>query len=122
VARRINAVPTTQSKSGRISEAKESEAAIKRGVQGIVVSNYGGLLSPGLAPPMEMLLSITDAVAGRVPVLIDGNFRRGSDIFKALAYGATAVMIGRPIAWGLAAYGPEKRATGSGDVADRSGA
>ncbi len=42
-----------------------------------------------------------------MPILIDGSFRRGSDIFKALAFGATAVMIGRPIAWGLAAYGPE---------------
>jgi 4-hydroxymandelate oxidase len=81
--------------------------AIKRGVQGIVVSNYGGLLSPGMASSMEMLPSIADAVAGRVPILIDGSFRRGSDIFKAIALGAAAVMIGRPIAWGLAAYGPE---------------
>jgi 4-hydroxymandelate oxidase len=85
----------------------EAEMAIKRGVQGIVVSNYGGLLSPGMASSMEMLPSIADAVAGRVPILIDGSFRRGSDIFKAIALGAAAVMIGRPIAWGLAAYGPE---------------
>jgi 4-hydroxymandelate oxidase len=85
----------------------EAESAIKRGVQGIVVSNYGGLLTPGMASSLEMLPSIADAVAGRVPILIDGSFRRGSDIFKALAFGATAVMIGRPIAWGLAAYGPE---------------
>ncbi len=85
----------------------EAETAIKRGVQGIVVSNYGGLLSPGMASSMEMLPSIADAVAGRVPILIDGSFRRGSDIFKAIAFGAAAVMIGRPIAWGLAAYGPE---------------
>jgi 4-hydroxymandelate oxidase len=90
-----------------IMTPEEAEAAIKRGLQGIVVSNYGGLLTPGMASPMEMLPSIADAVAGKIPVLIDGNFRRGSDIFKALAYGATAVMIGRPIAWGLAAYGPE---------------
>jgi isopentenyl diphosphate isomerase/L-lactate dehydrogenase-like FMN-dependent dehydrogenase len=90
-----------------IMTPEEAEAAIKRGVQGIVVSNYGGLLTPGMAPPMELLPSIVDTVAGKVPVLIDGNFRRGSDIFKALAYGATAVMIGRPAAWGLAAYGSE---------------
>jgi isopentenyl diphosphate isomerase/L-lactate dehydrogenase-like FMN-dependent dehydrogenase len=90
-----------------IMTPEEAEAAIKRGVQGIVVSNYGGLLTPGMVPPMEMLPSIADTVAGKVPVMVDGNFRRGSDIFKALAYGATAVMIGRPIAWGLAAYGPE---------------
>jgi 4-hydroxymandelate oxidase len=86
---------------------EEAEAAVKRGMQGIVVSNYGGLLAPGMASSMEMLPSIAEAVAGEVPVLIDGSFRRGSDIFKALAYGATAVMIGRPLAWGLAAYGPE---------------
>jgi 4-hydroxymandelate oxidase len=90
-----------------IMTPEEAEAAVKRGVQGIVVSNYGGLLTPGMASPMEMLPAIADAVAGKVPVLIDGSFRRGSDIFKALAYGATAVMIGRPLAWGLAAYGPE---------------
>jgi 4-hydroxymandelate oxidase len=86
---------------------EEAEAAIKRGIQGVVVSNYGGLLTPGMAPPMEMLPSIADAVAGKVPVLIDGNFRRGSDVFKALAYGATAVMLARPLVWGLAAYGPQ---------------
>ena len=85
----------------------EAEAAVKRGIQGIVVSNYGGLLVPGMASSIEMLPSIADAVAGKIPVLIDGSFRRGSDIFKALAYGATAVMIGRPLVWGLAAYGPE---------------
>jgi 4-hydroxymandelate oxidase len=90
-----------------IMTPEEAEAALKRGIQGIVVSNYGGLLMPGVAPPMEMLPSIADAVGGRMPILIDGSFRRGSDIFKALAYGATAVMIARPLAWGLAAYGPE---------------
>ncbi len=90
-----------------IMSPEEADAAVKRGIQGIVVSNYGGLITPGIAPPMEMLPSIVDAVAGRVPVLIDGSFRRGSDIFKALAFGATAVMVGRPVMWGLAAYGPE---------------
>lgn len=90
-----------------IMTPEEARAAVKRGVQGIVVSNYGGLFTPGTASSIEMLPSIADAVAGQAPILIDGNFRRGSDIFKALAYGATAVMIGRPVAWGLGAYGPE---------------
>jgi 4-hydroxymandelate oxidase len=90
-----------------IMTPKDAKTAVKRGVQGIVVSNYGGLLAPGMASSIEMLPSITEAVAGKIPVLIDGNFRRGSDIFKALAYGATAVMIGRPLAWGLGTYGPE---------------
>ena len=71
-----------------------------------MVSNYGGLLTPGVAAPMEMLPSIADAV-GKVPILIDGSFRRGSDVFKALAFGGTAVMVARPVVRGLAAYGWE---------------
>lgn len=90
-----------------VMSPEEAGAAIKRGIDGIVVSNYGGLLTPGMASPMEVLPSIADAVGGKAPILIDGSFRRGSDIFKALALGATAVMLGRPTVWGLAAYGPE---------------
>ena len=90
-----------------IMTPREAGAAVKQGIDGIVVSNYGGLLAPVMASSIEMLPSIVDAVGGKAPVLIDGSFRRGSDIFKALAYGATAVMLGRPVVWGLAAYGPE---------------
>ena len=90
-----------------IMTPQEADAAVKRGIEGIVVSNYGGLPTPGMASSIEMLPSIVAAVGGKAPVLIDGSFRRGSDIFKALAYGATAVMLGRPVVWGLAAYGPE---------------
>jgi len=90
-----------------IMTPQEADAAVKRGIEGIVVSNYGGLLTPGMASSMEMLPSIVAAVGGKAPILIDGSFRRGSDIFKALAFGATAVMVGRPVVWGLAAYGPE---------------
>jgi isopentenyl diphosphate isomerase/L-lactate dehydrogenase-like FMN-dependent dehydrogenase len=60
---------------------------------------------PGLAEPITVLPAIADAVGARVPILIDGGFRRGSDILKALALGATAVLVGRPALWGLAAYG-----------------
>ena len=90
-----------------IMSSEEADAAIKHGVQGIVVSDYGSLLTKGMAPAIEVLPSIVDAVGGRVPVLVDGSFRRGSDVFKALAFGATAVMIGRPAMWGLAAYGAD---------------
>src|SRR5579862_1191776 len=90
-----------------VMSPEEAGAAIKRGIDGIVVSNYGGLLIPGMASSMEVLSSIADAVGGKAPILIDGSFRRGSDIFKALALGATAVMLGRPTVWGLAAYGPD---------------
>jgi len=58
-----------------------------------------------MASPMEVLPGIVDAVGGKIPILIDGSFRRGSDILMALALGATGVIIGRPVAWGLAAYG-----------------
>ena len=87
-----------------IMTAGDANEAVKRGIEGIVVSNYGG---KGLVSPMEMLPSIADAVAGKVPVLIDGGFRRGSDIMKALAFGARAVLVGRPALWGLAAYGAD---------------
>jgi 4-hydroxymandelate oxidase len=88
-----------------IMSPEEADAAAKRGIQGIVVSDYGGLLTRGLAPPMETLPAVVDAVNGRIPVLVDGNFRRGSDIFKALAFGAKAALLARPCVWGLAAYG-----------------
>jgi 4-hydroxymandelate oxidase len=90
-----------------IMTPEEADAAVKHGVQGIVVSNYGGILTKGMATSIEVLPSIVDAVSGRVPVLVDGGFRRGSDIFKALAFGATAIMLGRPAMWGLAAYGAD---------------
>jgi 4-hydroxymandelate oxidase len=90
-----------------IMSPEEAQAAVQRGIQGIVVSNYGGLLATGLASPLEMLPSIVDAVGAKIPVLVDGSFRRGTDILKALAFGARAVMIGRPAMWGLGAYGAD---------------
>lgn len=90
-----------------IMTAEEADAAVKRGIQGIVVSNHGGLRTKGVITPIEMLPSIATAVGGKVPVLVDGGFRRGTDIFKALALGATAVLLARPALWGLAAYGAD---------------
>jgi isopentenyl diphosphate isomerase/L-lactate dehydrogenase-like FMN-dependent dehydrogenase len=90
-----------------IMSAEEAEMAVTRGVQAIVVSNYGGLFTTGFADPIEMLPSIASAVGRKVPILIDGSFRRGTDILKALALGARAVLLGRPPVWGLAAYGAE---------------
>jgi 4-hydroxymandelate oxidase len=85
----------------------EARKAVASGVQGIVVSNYAARSIPGVASPIEMLPSIADAVGGKVPILIDGSFRLGSDVMKALALGARAVLLGRPALWGLAAYGAE---------------
>jgi 4-hydroxymandelate oxidase len=92
-----------------IMTADEAGEAVRKGVQGIVVSNYVGAptAATALASPMEVLPGIADAVGGKIPILIDGSFRRGSDMLMALALGAGAVMIGRPLAWGLAAYGAD---------------
>jgi 4-hydroxymandelate oxidase len=88
-----------------IMSPEEARAAIGKGIEGIVVSNYNRNAAGGMAAPIEVLPAIAEAVAGKAPVLIDGSFRRGSDILKALALGARAVMLGRPTLWALAAYG-----------------
>jgi 4-hydroxymandelate oxidase len=90
-----------------IMSPEEARTAVERGVQGIVVSNHGGQFASGLAAPMDVLPAIADAVGGKIPVLIDGGFRRGSDVLKGLAQGATAVVVARPPMWGLAAYGAD---------------
>jgi 4-hydroxymandelate oxidase len=87
-----------------ITTPAEATAALQHNVQGIVVSNYGGLVA-GKDAMILTLPNVVDAVAGKVPVLTDGSFRRGTDVLKALALGAQGVLIGRPVMWGLAAYG-----------------
>jgi 4-hydroxymandelate oxidase len=87
-----------------ITTPAEATAAVQHNVQGIIASNYGGLLANKDAMILA-LPNIVDAVAGKVPVLTDGSFRRGTDTLKALAFGATGVLLGRPVMWGLAAYG-----------------
>lgn len=84
---------------------EDAELAIQHGVDGIVVSNHGGRAEETGRATIESLPEVVEAVRGRVPVLIDGGIRRGTDIFKALAMGASAVGIGRPYLWGLAAFG-----------------
>jgi 4-hydroxymandelate oxidase len=88
-----------------IATPDEARLALKHGVQGLIVSNYGGLAGPIKDAPILALPAIVDAVQGAVPVFVDGSFRRGTDILKALALGAQAVLVGRPAIWGLAAYG-----------------
>lgn len=84
---------------------EDAEMAVKNGVDGVIVSNHGGRAEESLRPTLESLPEVVGACGGKIPVLIDGGIRRGTDIFKALALGATAVGIGRPYAWGLAAFG-----------------
>lgn len=89
-----------------IMTIEDARTAIRKGVQGIVVST-GGWHASGQKTPIDVLPAIVDAVGGKVPVLVDGSFRRGSDILKALAFGARAVLVARPVMWGLAAYGAD---------------
>ncbi len=87
-------------------EAREDAAlAVKHGADGIVVSNHGGRALESGRGTLESLPEVVRGAAGRIPVLVDGGVRRGTDVYKALALGASAVGIGRPYAWGLAAFG-----------------
>jgi lactate 2-monooxygenase len=83
----------------------DATAAIEHGMDGIVVSNHGGRQVDGAIGTMDALPGIVEAVAGRVPVLLDSGVRSGADVFRALALGAAAVGLGRPYVWGLAAGG-----------------
>lgn len=84
---------------------EDAALCIEHGVAGIIVSNHGGRAENSGRSTIECLPEVVEAVGGRIPVLIDGGFRRGTDIFKALALGARAVCVGRPWLWGLAAFG-----------------
>jgi 4-hydroxymandelate oxidase len=88
-----------------ILTADDANHCLEHGADGIIVSNHGGRASSDNRSTIEALPEIVAAVAGRVPVLIDSGFRRGTDVFKALALGANAVCIGRPYLWGLGAFG-----------------
>src|SRR5581483_1548653 len=86
---------------------EDAELAMQNGVSGLFVSNHGGRAEDSLRPTIDCVSEVVAGVAGRAPVIVDGGFRRGTDIFKALALGATAIGIGRPYIWGLAAFGQE---------------
>jgi isopentenyl diphosphate isomerase/L-lactate dehydrogenase-like FMN-dependent dehydrogenase len=93
--------------------------AADRGVAGVVVSNHGGRQLDTVAAGAEALPAIADAVGDRLDVLVDGGIRRGTDVLKAMALGARAVMVGRPVIWGLAVAGEEgARAVLDGLVAE----
>jgi isopentenyl diphosphate isomerase/L-lactate dehydrogenase-like FMN-dependent dehydrogenase len=85
--------------------AEDATLAADNGLDGIVVSNHGGRVDDSGRSTIDALPEIIAAVRGRVPVIVDSGFRRGTDIVKALAMGARAVAIGRPYLWGLAAFG-----------------
>ena len=88
-----------------IVTADDALIALEHGVDGIIVSNHGGRAEVSGVSSIESLQEVVPAVQGRVPILVDSGFRRGTDIFKALAIGADAICIGRPYLWGLGAFG-----------------
>lgn len=83
----------------------DASLAVEHGADAIVVSNHGGRAIESSRGTIECLPEIAAAVSGRIPIIIDGGFRRGTDVFKALALGASAVGVGRPYCWGLGAFG-----------------
>jgi lactate 2-monooxygenase len=85
----------------------DAVAAVEHGMDGIVVSNHGGRQVDGAIATMAALPAVTEAVGGRVPVVLDSGVRSGADVFRALALGASAVGLGRPYVWGLAAGGED---------------
>jgi len=86
---------------------EDARLSVEHNVDGIVVSNHGGRQLESLRSTIECLPEIAEEIDGKIPILIDGGIRRGTDIFKALALGATAVCIGRPFCWGLGALGQQ---------------
>ena len=90
-----------------ILTAEDARLCLDHGADGIIVSNHGGRAMDYSPSSLEALPEVVDAVGGKVPVLIDSGFRRGSDIVKAIALGASAVCLGRAPRWGLGAFGPE---------------
>lgn len=90
-----------------ILTAEDTFRALDAGMDGIVVSNHGGRVIDTVMPSIEALPEVVEAAAGRIPVLLDGGVRRGTDVLKAIALGAAAVMVGRPYLFALAADGAE---------------
>ncbi|HXF59316.1 MAG TPA: alpha-hydroxy acid oxidase [Candidatus Saccharimonadales bacterium] len=90
-----------------IIAAEDARLAVEHGVAGIVVSNHGGRQLDGTEATLRALPRVVEAAAGRAEIYMDGGVRRGTDVVKALALGARAVLVGRPCLWGLAAAGEE---------------
>jgi 4-hydroxymandelate oxidase len=103
--RRLRQATTRKLVIKGILAAEDAALAADAGADGIIVSNHGGRTFDTGVGTLELLPEIVAAVKARIPVLIDSGFRRGTDVFKALALGATAVCVGRPYMWGLAAFG-----------------
>jgi 4-hydroxymandelate oxidase len=103
--RRLKDMTTMKVVVKGIESEADAALAVEHGADGIMVSNHGGRALESGRGTLESLPDVVKGAGGRIPVMVDGGVRRGTDVFKALALGASAVGIGRPYAWGLAAYG-----------------
>ena len=90
-----------------LESAEDAALALEHGADGIIISNHGGRAMETGRSTIESVAEVAQAVKRRVPILVDGGVRRGTDVFKALALGASAVGIGRPHIWGLARFGQQ---------------
>jgi isopentenyl diphosphate isomerase/L-lactate dehydrogenase-like FMN-dependent dehydrogenase len=88
-----------------VMTAEDAAMCVKTGMSGLIVSNHGARALDHVGGTLEALPECVQAAGGKIPVLVDGGFRRGTDILKALALGATAVGVARPYLWGLASFG-----------------
>ena len=88
-----------------VMTAEDTERAVKSGLSAVIVSNHGARQLDQVGSTIAALPECVQAAGGKIPVLVDGGFRRGTDVFKALALGAAAVGVGRPYLWGLSAFG-----------------
>lgn len=105
--KRLKDVTTMRVVIKGLESGEDAELAVKSGADGIIVSNHGGRAAETGRPTIDALPEVVQGAGGRLPVLLDGGVRRGTDVFKALALGATAVGIGRPYIWGLSSFGQE---------------
>ena len=103
--RRLRDVTTMKIVIKGIETGEDAQFCVENGVDGIIVSNHGGRATPNGRGTIDCLPEVVAAVRGRAPIIVDSGFRRGTDIFTALALGASAVGVGRPYLWGLAAFG-----------------
>jgi 4-hydroxymandelate oxidase len=90
-----------------LESGEDAARAVENGADGIIISNHGGRATETGRGTIESVAEVAQAVKGRIPILVDGGVRRGTDVFKALALGATAVGIGRPYVWGLSTFGQQ---------------
>jgi len=105
--RRLKGVTTMKVVIKGLEAGEDAALAVDNGADGIIISNHGGRATETGRGTIECVAEVAQAVRGRIPVMVDGGVRRGTDVFKALALGATAVGIGRPYIWGLATFGQQ---------------